>query len=380
MAPTATHHRDQLLAGAAQADSVAELFGVASAGLQRVVQFDGSVWVGVDPATGLPTAPTWSEKGHVGSSNDCRLAWELEFLIEDVNLFRGLARADTPAAGLRVATGDRPKSSARYRELLRPNGIADELRAALRSDGGPWAYFMLFRQAGRPAFNTLEVDLVASLSGPLAAAVRDHCRRVWRAADSDQRGPGLMLFGPDGELISVNDDALAWVEEITWLDRLPKSFQGDASFGVCLPPAVVGTLVRARAIAQDQDHRPARTRIRSRAGRWLVCHASCLRDVNGTIGNTALVIEPAKASEIAPIIVQAYQLSPREQQIAGLISQGATTSEIAGRLHLSTHTVRDHIKSIFEKVEVSSRGELVAKLFAEHYAPTHFDPNNNFEG
>jgi hypothetical protein len=35
--------------------------------------------------------------------------------------------------------------------------------------------------------------------------------------------------------------------------------------------------------------------------------------------------------------------------------------------------VRDYVKAIFEKVGVSSRGELVAKLFAEHYAPTHLD-------
>jgi DNA-binding CsgD family transcriptional regulator len=381
MAPTATHHRDRLLAGAAQADSVAELFGVASSGLQQVVPFDGTVWLAVDPATGLPTAPTWSETRHIDSGDVCQRCWELELLIEDVNLFRGLARADTPAAGLRMATGDHPKSSARYRELLRPNGIADELRGVLRADGSPWAYFMLFRQAGRPAFNTLEVDLVASLSGALAAAVRDHSRLGSQAADSNSPGPGLMLFGPDGELISVNDDALAWLEEITCLDHLPKGFQAEATpFGVRLPMAVVGTLVRARAIAQHQDHRAARTRIHSKGGRWLVCHASCLRDANGTIGNTALVIEPAKASEIAPIIVQAYQLSAREQQIAGLISRGAATSEIAGLLYLSTHTVRDHIKSIFEKVGVASRGELVATVFAEHYAPTHFHPNNHVEG
>jgi hypothetical protein len=38
------------------------------------------------------------------------------------------------------------------------------------------------------------------------------------------------------------------------------------------------------------------------------------------------------------------------------------------------YTVRDYVKTIFEKVGVSSRGELVAKLFAEHYAPIHTEP------
>jgi DNA-binding CsgD family transcriptional regulator len=378
---TVRNHRDQLIGRAWRADNVAELFGAASRGLRRVVPFDGTVWLAVDPATGLPTAPTWSENPHIDSGDACRRCWEMELLTEDVNLFRGLARADAPAAGLRMVTDERPKSSARYRELLRPNGVGDELRGVLRADGSPWAYFMLLRQAGRPAFNTLEVDLVASLSGPLAAAVRDHRRIGSRAADSDSPGPGLMLFGPDGDLVSVNDDALAWLEDIAWLDHHPKGFQRKTTpFGVRLPMAVIATLVRARAIDRHEDHRAARTRIHAKGGRWLVCHASCLRDANGTIGNTALVIEPAKASEIAPIIVQAYQLSAREQQIAGLISQGAATSEIADQLYLSPHTVRDHIKSIFEKVGVASRGELVATVFAEHYAPAHFHPDNHVEG
>ncbi|HWD46022.1 MAG TPA: LuxR family transcriptional regulator, partial [Actinomycetota bacterium] len=38
---------------------------------------------------------------------------------------------------------------------------------------------------------------------------------------------------------------------------------------------------------------------------------------------------------------------------------------------LSAHTVRDHVKAVFAKVGVSSRGELVARLFADHYEPVH---------
>lgn len=59
------------------------------------------------------------------------------------------------------------------------------------------------------------------------------------------------------------------------------------------------------------------------------------------------------------------------QRVIGLIARGAGTNEIVDQLILSRHTVRDHIKAIFAKVGVSSRGELVAKLFADHYEPAH---------
>ena len=98
-------------------------------------------------------------------------------------------------------------------------------------------------------------------------------------------------------------------------------------------------------------------------------HASCLRGADGAPGPTALTIEPAKSAQVAPIIVEAYSLTPREQEITRGVSRGLSNQEIAAELFLSPHTVRDHLKAIFAKVGVTSRGELVAKLFAEHYAP-----------
>jgi DNA-binding CsgD family transcriptional regulator len=295
--------------------------------------------------------------------------WELEFLVEDFNLYRDLARADAPAGALRLATADRPARSPRFREYLDPNGFDDELRAVLRVDGSPWAAVGLFRERGRPAFDERETALLAGVSGPLAQAVREHARPAGALlGEPSDRGPGLMIFGAGGQLVSVNDDARAWLEE------LPRDAPGCDSFELPLPMVAAGALVRAQAIAQERDHGTARARIRSLSGRWLVCHASCLRGADGEFGETALVIEPAQASEIAPIIVEAYELSPREQEIARLISVGMGTAEIARHLHLSAHTVRDYVKAIFEKVGVSSRGELVAKVFAEHYAPVHIAP------
>jgi hypothetical protein len=88
----------------------------------------------------------------------------------------------------------------------------------------------------------------------------------------------------------------------------------------------------------------ARARVRTRRGTWLVCHASLLCDADDVLTGVAVVIEPASAAEVAPIIVQAYDLTDREQQITSLIARGAGTADIAEELFLSAHTVRDHVK------------------------------------
>ncbi|MCC6923111.1 MAG: helix-turn-helix transcriptional regulator [Nitrosomonas sp.] len=57
--------------------------------------------------------------------------------------------------------------------------------------------------------------------------------------------------------------------------------------------------------------------------------------------------------------LQRKGLTQREIEIALLIYQGTPTREIAETIHLSYHTVRNHIKSIYSKLGVSSRGEML---------------------
>jgi DNA-binding CsgD family transcriptional regulator len=52
----------------------------------------------------------------------------------------------------------------------------------------------------------------------------------------------------------------------------------------------------------------------------------------------------------------------RERDICREVMAGHSTSDIAGRLFISSNTVQDHLKSVFGKVGVRSRGELVARL------------------
>jgi DNA-binding CsgD family transcriptional regulator len=87
----------------------------------------------------------------------------------------------------------------------------------------------------------------------------------------------------------------------------------------------------------------------------------------GAIHQIAVILDRAQPTEITPLIVQSYGLSLRESEITRLIAQGLATTEIAATCHITAETVQDHCKSIFDKVGVRSRRELVAQLFERHF-------------
>ncbi|MBM3676701.1 MAG: response regulator transcription factor [Actinobacteria bacterium] len=55
-------------------------------------------------------------------------------------------------------------------------------------------------------------------------------------------------------------------------------------------------------------------------------------------------------------------LSTREVEVLLLLDEHLTTDEIAGRLFISEHTVRSHVKSLLRKLDVSSRREALKRL------------------
>ena len=81
------------------------------------------------------------------------------------------------------------------------------------------------------------------------------------------------------------------------------------------------------------------------------------------------MIEPARPHELAPLVADAYRLTEREREVTRLVARGLSTEAIAARLYLSRWTVQDHLKAIFQKVGVSTRGELVARVYFQQRTP-----------
>jgi len=62
------------------------------------------------------------------------------------------------------------------------------------------------------------------------------------------------------------------------------------------------------------------------------------------------------------VIAGKSRLTPRELQIAELVAQGLTNAQIGATLWITEHSVKQALKRMFRKLEISSRAELVARI------------------
>lgn len=66
-------------------------------------------------------------------------------------------------------------------------------------------------------------------------------------------------------------------------------------------------------------------------------------------------LKPSVPAETFP------ELTPRELEVLELIAQGANNSQIAEQLVISDKTVRNHITSVFSKLQVADRAQAIIK-------------------
>jgi DNA-binding CsgD family transcriptional regulator len=245
--------------------------------------------------------------------------------------------------------------SARYTEIFQPLGFADEMRVVFRVHGASWGFVCLHRETKRP-FLAEDVEFMKRMAPYIALGLRAGV--VAATLDDTHAGaaPGVVLLDAELAVTGWTPAAELWLEEL--------GYSGGPDAPLPLEVLAVAARLRGRT---DPDAPIPRLRIRTKAGRWAVLHASRLPTQHGD--SIAVIIDSASAAEIAPIIMLAYGLSAQERRITGLVCQGLSTIEIALDAGISSNTVQDHLKSIFDKVGVRSRRELVVQILRDHYVP-----------
>lgn len=318
-----------------------------------LVPFDSSCWLSLDPATLLPTSHFTRQ---LDSDHLMEIA-ENEFLEDDFNKFAALARAIPPVGTLSHATGGDLARSRRHRTVLGPLGYAggDEMRAAFLDAGSAWGCVALHRRQG--VFTAGEVGVLAGVAQLIGEAIH---RALLLGALKHGHGddlPGLILIAGDGSVDNVSPTAQRLLAEM--LDNT------DPANGRSL---VVSSLVaNLRSARTGHAEGPRTVRVPGRSGQWYHVCAALLDDRPD--GRVSVIVHQLKEPGIPLPIVDTHGLTTREREVTSLVLRGFSTQEIASTLHLSPYTVQDHLKAVFAKLRVRSRRELVARMFAQHYAP-----------
>ncbi|GAB3193742.1 hypothetical protein GCM10027061_26880 [Nesterenkonia suensis] len=288
-----------------------------------------------------------------------------EFLEPDFNKFTDMHRTASAATTLHRVTQGHPQLSPRHRELNGPMGFGAELRTTFSWRGICWGVGNFLRDSGEEDFDDDALLWLERLR-PVIAAGLQRCTVLDLRADGGDWTPGVVTLDPLGQVTSMNDSAPELLAEL-WahpIEAGPEtSLPGEAY--------MVATLTRARALRRPRAEPPV-TRLHGRSGRWLTIRGDHTLTPDGRLTGIVLIIEPSRPAEVMPLVVAAYGLSAREQEVLAELSNGRSTGEIASRLFISEHTVRDHVRSVLSKTSTTSRGELLSLLFHHHSGPvTH---------
>ena len=315
--------------------------------LRRVVPFDAAFMASADPDTLLFTS-AFAEDGLAESGP---LFLDNEFGANaDVNRFADLARLRDPVASLdEVTKGDR-SASARSREIMSPLGMGDELRVACRVEGTAWCFLCLHR-CGSNSFDASEMAVLRKLAPHIGEAIRRLASTGTIGSTAGAQAAHAVILVADLVVLAAGG-AVQEIEgePIVVGNRLP------------LPlAAVVRRLELLESGAGGPDAPPAMLRMTTRRGELVTVHAARLRDVSGN-GPVALTVAPATPAERSSLFLAAHGLTPAQRRVANLVLQGRTTGQIVVDLHISSHTVQDHLKAVFDKVGVRSRRDLVSAL------------------
>jgi len=202
----------------------------------------------------------------------------------------------------------RDRWPARAQRSLRPGAVAVGLRTRAAPAAGRRLHVLgraPLREPGSPDFPRR------------TRALRDRSAR--RVPEDFESGRCPMPSGryyarrprPDDPRRRTRDPTITPNAE-RWLEELQDEWSG-------LPDPIRSVAACVRQMENADGAEDQTPRARGRSGRWLVIHGSLTGERDGRATGTAIMLEEAKPSEIAPLIVRAYGLSECETNITRLI-------------------------------------------------------------
>ena len=176
----------------------------------------------------------------------------------------------------------------------------------------------------------------------------EHITGAWLRQPADT--VGLVLIDASLHPVYVNSTARQVISYAVGKDRLSQT-------DLC-------AAIRTKVVEIKDGHVPSEATLIS-GRRKYACRALPLERGQpvGKQAYYALIFERvSRRRESLRRMVEEYGLTPREREIASLLTEGLTSKEIAQRLNISPHTVKGYLNFLMRKVGVTTRSGIVGML------------------
>ncbi len=208
-------------------------------------------------------------------------------------------------------------------DFLLPIDIFHILAASLVSQGDKVGTCGFHRHKSENDFGKREKDILDAILPHMATSIRN--MRMASETEYGKEPNGIILLAEDGQTLYINDAAR------------------QATRGV--PPGSIPT--------------PGSSPVFFKNGTRMFRVRTALRKDGGT---RMVILEPYPPEHRLGSKLDGFGLSRREKEIAVSVIQGLSNREIAERLFICEQTVKDHLRSIFGKLEIKRRSELPATV------------------
>ncbi len=250
-----------------------------------------------------------------------------------------------------------------YNDFLKPQSIHHQMTVYLKSGVRSLGTVALFRSRRSVRFSERDKAkaglLVAPLTGSLEKTLAvDKLKKRECIIDTlvpDLPYKGIVVLDRSLHPVYRNENALGILDSLKGSQKdtpgmLPKSIFRACKALVGDAPSREASLTKARLLTLKSLHTGQKVTI-------------VMRRVQRR-GETFVLLglEPAQQTLCLRRGLSRHGLSPRELDVVFLLSEGLKNAEIGQRLFISPHTVDNHLKSIYRKMNVHSRTSLINRI------------------
>jgi DNA-binding CsgD family transcriptional regulator len=281
--------------------------------------------------------------------------------------YRILSLGPLPTVIVRDHSKNKGRLTEYYSDFLKPQSIHYQMSIYLKSKHRFLGVIGLYRPSNAKEFSSLDQAkanlmapyLAGALEKSLISEQKNEQDAILNSILSDLPYPGILVL--DRSLRPIYENQYA----VRAIAHLNQARSGQNMPLGALPKEIELPCQKLLRFTQlDEETEPPHQHLE------LTCQpekeklAIHLRLINPSAKNPLLLVYFAFEAYECDVLnrIRQYGLSQRQGEVVFLLSKGLTNKEIGNRLFISTYTVENHLKAIYEKMNVKNRTELSYRL------------------